>query len=192
MLGQDCERMISSINSIKVTIEEAIKQIGSSASYQITTEGTHGETEVSNPYDISILNAVSNMASNLSSDVSKMSSLGNNLYTSTSSFNNSCGSPWAELATFYDSLQNLSLSITWMGDRITALSVLTIALSRAIDAKWAIIYYHDYIQRGYDHVYNDNNPSITTKAGLHRETIGNVTQDYDTNVNIPKESIDPY
>lgn len=191
MLGKDCERMIASIDSIKFAIEHAILVVGSSAAYQINTEGTHGEKEIGNSVS-GILESVSTMAGQISGDVGKMNQLGNGLYTSTNSFNNSCGSPWAEISALNDVLTSLNGSITYMGDRINALAQLQIAYGRAIDAKWAIIYYHDYIQRGYDHKYNNNDPSITFKAGLHRNTIGNVTQDYDTNVNIKQPSIDPY
>lgn len=191
MLGKDCERIISNIDAIKSAIEQAILAVGSSAAYQITTEGVHGEQEIPNPAS-GILDSVAGMAGQISADVSKMSQLGNGLYTSTDTFNNSAGSPFTEISALSDALSSLTASITWLGDRTNALAQLQVAYGRAIDAKWAIIYYHDYIQRGYDHKYNDNNPSITFKAGLHRDTIGNVSQEYNTNVNIKEKSIDPY
>ena len=194
MMGKDCERILSSINTIKDSIESAIKSVGESASYQITTVGVHGEEEEPNEFDASVISSVGNMINIMQTDISKMQSLENGLYTATTSFNNSCGSPWKELNAFKESLNDLSNveKIEYLGDRIKALSLLQIALGRAIDARWAIIYYHDYIQRGYDHKFNNNDPSIKFKAGLHRETIGNVSQYYNTNVNIKPKSNDPY
>ena len=61
---------------------------------------------------------------------------------------------------------------------------------RVTDAKWAMLTYHDYIQRGFDAKFNDKRPSIAFKqANKKDESIGNIRQDFEENVNIPKKHI---
>ena len=57
---------------------------------------------------------------------------------------------------------------------------------------WAMIIYHDYIQRGFDDSFNGKKPSVTFKFGLDKESNGNLAQKYNENVNIPTKPLEPF
>lgn len=219
MLGKDCERILSSINSIKDKLGEAIKLLAPLCSYQLISE-----SEYSHPHDsdgkisnygheeykekekpINGSEYVSSIISLLDSfedDFGKLSSLRSGLYTESTSFNNSIGSPWSEINKLKESIMVIKSfgfkDLKFIGEKCALLSLLNMAISYAVDAKWALITYHDYIQRGYDNKYNDNNPSITFKKNYKtneldvRATIGNKNQDFEENVHIKKETLDPF
>lgn len=203
MMGKDCERMLSEINGIKDALISAIKGVSSSINYRIKTKGSHGEHgieligyEEPNGSVAQYVSSVKSAYSSFSSDNSKMKSLESNMYTSSNSLNNSYGSPWKELHVLEESINNISSfnsgSGQYIGGKIELLGLLNIALSCAIDAKWALITYHDYIQRGFDTKFNDNEPSITFKKANKKDSIGNINQDFKENVNVKQPSIDPY
>lgn len=193
MMGKDCERVAAGINNIIDALCSGITALSSACSYQLNTVGEHGEAEIPNPASGFVAAAMSALGG-VSDDLGKVGDLGSSLYVSSSSFNNSCGSPWSEVDKLKSAMFALpgADSLTWRGDRTKLLCLMTVALNRAIDAKWAIIIYHDYLQRGFDNKYNGNEPSITLQETLDREGIGIVRQDYTENVNIPQESIDPF
>ena len=80
-----------------------------------------------------------------------------------------------------------------MLNTILRLNLLNTVLSLTIDAKWALITYNDYTQRGFDNLYNNNESSITfTNDVKGTQTNGNIAQKIDNNVSVKEESIDPY
>lgn len=205
MLGADIERMMSGINSVKEAAESAIISFSSTIAYQITSEAQHAGYGYGtcNPTEKDVsggdpMSAVTSAMSSMSSDVSKMSSLESSNYTDSTSFNNSIGSPWTELkklqsdvdaATSYASSHS---PFNYVGEKAGMLAMLNMVMSAAVDAKWAIQIYHDYVQRGYDCNYNDKTPSVTYTTGINKKSIGNLDDDYSENVNLPQESIDPF
>lgn len=193
MMGKDAERIGAGIDAVKDALANGIQALCNNSSYQITTSGMHGEVENPKPGS-GFMTAAVNALGVLDVDVGKMNALASELYTSPTSFNNSYGSPWTELNNLKAAVIDASShdTVNFMGDRLCLLGYMQVALSRAIDAKWAIVVYHDYIQRGFDNKFNNNEPSIKFSAGINRESIGNLKQEYDENVNIPKESIDPF
>lgn len=194
MMGKDIERMLSGICNIIDVLESCILEVSASASYQIETTGTHGEEETTNTLDIGFLESIKSAINSMSGDLSNMSSIQSGLYVDSSSFNNSNGSPWTELSKLKESINRFTnpVSIKYMGHRVQMLGLMQVALSRAVDAKWAIITYHDYIQRAYDNKYNGNNPSIKFPGSDMGESTGNINGNYDENVHIPKKSHDPF
>lgn len=193
MMGKDCERIVSGLTAVIDSLCAGIEALAPACSYQLNTTGTHGEAEIPNPASGFVASAVGAMGS-MSGDVGKMASLGSSLYTSASSFNNSYGSPWTEMNRLEHAIAALppADSLTWRGDRTRLLCLMTVALNRAIDAKWAVVIYHDYLQRGYDNQYNGNEPSITLQETIDKEGIGIVPQDYGENVNMPPPITDPF
>ena len=193
MMGKDVERIVAEIDGVKDALVAGIQFLCTNSNYQIQTEGVHGEAEIPVPgsgFMIAAMTALSNMEA----DIGKMDELKAGLYTSANSFNNSYGSPWTELNSLKAAVttaNNFDV-VNFMGDRLCLLGHMQIALSRAVDAKWAMTIYHDYIQRGFDNKFNNNEPSIKFNAGINRESTGNLKQEYSENVNIPKESIDPF
>ena len=203
MMGKDVERILSGINDVKDATISSIKSLSSVISYQIISDATHGgiSTGKCEPTEKPVSISASSFTSpirgamgGISSDCGKMNSLSSGLYTSTTSFNNSYGSPWTELNKLEEAISMAESygSIDFVGQKSGLLGLLNMVLSVSIDAKWALTTYHDYIQRGYDNKYNDNTPSITTKTGIDKESDGNSAQEFEENVHIKKPSIDPF
>ena len=61
-----------------------------------------------------------------------------------------------EIEAYADDYPNLQ----WLGEKHTLLGLMQVVLSYCIDAKWALIHFQDYIQRGYDYQFNDGIPSV--------------------------------
>lgn len=188
MMGKDCERIVTGINNVKDEIAKQIKLLS-----DVPILGTP-LSRLAYVYEGPIRNAMNKM----DSDISKMNELNDGLYTSSESFNNSYGSPWKELNLLQKSVKDIKdradiyKDILTLEEKLSLLHLMHISLSRSVDAKWAMIYYHDYIQRGYDNKFNGNIPSITFASGSDKETTGNLNQQFDENVHIPEKNIDPY
>lgn len=216
MLGNDCEKILTNINTIISAANTMTSMVINSMAGPISTTLHYGG---SFPYgsDGGTLNIdidaqstenagasvgsvyiLTDATSALKSSASTMAALGSDLYSDTTSFNNSIGSPWTEMSVLSSACSNIEYYVSTNGDleytsqKIGLLSLLNSLITLAVDAKWAIITYHDYIQRGYDCVYNDNVPSITTKRTINEYTTGNLKQTISNNVNIAEESIDPF
>ncbi len=133
-------------------------------------------------------------------DIIKMKQIDKNNYVGVNSFNATYGSPWKEMYRLQDQIEtvkeygNKYPELQWIGEKHTLKSLMQLALTYTIDAKWAISMYHDWIQRGYDTMYNDNEPSITWDRfdGPTKESIGIKDQDYKENINLEKPTLDPY
>lgn len=187
MMGPDVEAILSSISAVENAIENGIKSLGNDSSYRIVTINEREEPKISNGYAKDAIATMSQV------DTGRMKSLKKGLYTSSDSLNNSNGSPWTELEKLEAAINACSNdTVSFMGDRVKLMGLMNIALSRAVDAKWAICIYHDYIQRGYDFKYNDKKPSIKFPGEEGKETTGNIASGYTDNVHIPETSYDPY
>lgn len=205
MMGNDCERIILNINKLKNNLHDLLDKLSSSASVPIIMEPYEinhidGSTEIIRLVEKEIIipnnifdNVISSL-NDLSSDFIKMNKLKENLYTNSTEFNNSNGSPWAEFELLKISVDKiLSFNkINYTSEILKIMAFVNNSVSCAVDAKLSFILYHDYIQRGYDAIYNDKKPSIQFLSGYETKTIGNIKQDYSENVNIEKESIDPF
>ncbi|MCM1440034.1 MAG: hypothetical protein NC131_12660, partial [Roseburia sp.] len=105
MMGQDVERMVSGIEAVKDAASAGIVSLSSATAYQLISRETHAGTGAGpcRPEEIEVpdgdpMSAVSAAMGAMSGDCGKMESLGSSLYTGTSNFNNSLGSPWTELS----------------------------------------------------------------------------------------------
>lgn len=204
MMGQDVERILAGINAVKDAAVAAAQSLASSTAYKIVSSAEHAGTAFGHcaPFEIevpagNVTSSIKSAVDCISGDCGKMNSLSNGLYTNSSSFNNGYGSPWTELNKLTEAIDNAvsfesSNGTDYVGNKAALLSMINIVISYAVDAKWAIIYYHDYIQRGYDNKYNGNEPSIKFTTGIEKETVGNVNQEFEENVHIKKPSIDPF
>lgn len=207
MMGKDVERILSGINLIKDVTRSSINSLANGTSYRIKSKECRGCPPpvhcypLEEPYELPATVYVSPIRAamqSISSDYAKMNSLASMLYTSTSSFNNCYGSPWTELNRLEDDISSAEAfaaahpTLPWVGDKAGLLALLNKILTSSIDAKWAITHYHDYIQRGYDNVYNNNDPSITFNTSLDGVSIGNINQVNEENVHIKPKSNDPF
>lgn len=130
----------------------------------------------------------------LDPDIEKISTMGDNLYTDTDTFNNSIGSPYKEI----DSLKNVinkantyaskNSPFKYVSQKSSMLSLLNTIIEYCNDTKFSLMINHQYIQQGFDHNYNNDEPSITWRYSIDDDTIGNLTQEYDENVNIHKDN----
>lgn len=191
MYGSDIEKMLRQIDSTKKLIEDTIDDIGD---------------ELGNPWssDANLskktnLQKTMKKLDDLEDYCQKMDKMDKKLYVNKSECNNSIGSPWTEFAKlkiglkdagdFYDKWPTLK----YANQKSAMLAFLNAVLTEATDAKWALVTYHDFTQRGFDNMFNNNKPSMTFPNGVDGEqTTGNLDQEVDNNVSIKKKSIDPY
>lgn len=199
MMGKDIERVLRTINTFKDLACEKNTELSFDTSYKIAVDPfTHLEIPEERPaikYTKDIWNTWLGFQPG---DYQKMCILEQVLYTSSNSFNNNYASPWTELHRLVNAIIEMKkfadahAMLPWMGDKVALLNLLQNVLTRAVDSNRALIYYHDYIQRGYDHVFNGNTPSVTFKTTIERNSIGNLKQVYYENVNMPGDNYDPY
>lgn len=224
MMGKDCERIIGKINTLKDQLANAIMILSGACSYRIIikssdyshpyTTGENGSERITNyghndgdeKEEIvdgsSLLSSISTSIAEFEEDGEKLKGLEEGLYTDVKTLNNSYGSPWSEIHRLEEALKLLKSSgsrdLEFIGDKASILALLNMTMSYAVDAKWALTLYHDYIQRGFDNKYNDNEPSIVFNKNYKtdeldvRATMGNKNQQIEENVHIKKGNYDPF
>lgn len=205
MFGKDIERILKGIDSVKNAAANGVVSLANATAYRITSKEQHAGTAFGVCYpleepvpDGDPMSSVISALESIRDDLTKMNELRNNLYIGYKEFNNLIGSPWDELDKLEEAVDNgksysgAHAPFNYVGEKAGMLSILNMIISAAIDAKWALVIYQDYIQRGYDHLYNDNKPSIEFDSGLDKESTGNIIQDYEENVNVEKPSNDPF
>lgn len=206
MMGKDCERIIAGINRIQTELQEMVLTmmrisrgpIEMGRFTVICSEGSKEdfelkEKEIDLPDDL--MSSVMAAKKDLDDDFDKMAILKKKLYTSTTSFNNCNGSPWTEMNQLKEKIELLDKQFSGLkfkSELLVLMSLVSSVIGIAIDTKQSMIMYHDYIQRGYDAVFNGKTPSITFKKDKTTNSIGNLNQPYAENVNIEPESLDPY
>ena len=138
------------------------------------------------------------IGNSLNVDVGRLRRIENTNYVNINEFHNSIGSPWSEI---YDLNERISTireyaekypNLQWLGEKHSLLALMKEVSSYAVDAKWAIVHYHDWIQRAYDNTFNENEPSIYWDHFEYGNTIGNIHQEVEENVHIEDECIDPF
>ena len=206
MMGKDVESMIKDIEKIQSACISAITNLSNATSYQLISREEHAGSAFGacSPKEIEV-SANSGMAGVVSAmgalmtNYDKMCTMEKEHYVGSAEFNDSIGSPWYELKRLKNAVdagkayEASAAPLNYVGDKAGMLAMLNMILTVATDTKWAILYYHDYIQRGFDYMFNGNEPSITYTNGLEgKQTIGNIKHEYEENVHLPEESIDPY
>lgn len=203
MHGGDIERMLSIIDQIKDVSQSQVCAVAGANSYQLRTrcngenctscpvKSCKGNTTNEIPVNMSNpMDSVWPVVQQLEEDRSKMNTLNENMYTSSTNFNNSVGSPWKEiekLMTVAEAAKGYADGnnpFPWVSQKASMLAHLNCIVSYAIDAEYALTIYHDYVQRGYDHKFNGDSPSFTWKQTIDETTLGNLKQDYSENVNV--------
>lgn len=166
MMGKDIERILNNINDLNNVLLNIY-------------------TEISEEYIILFKN-IHNL---LNEDYEKMQHIDELNFADKCNFNNSIGSPWTEFTT-------LMSSLTTYIERINTESykeMVPILIAQIVDFKSVLITYHDYVQRAFDNVYNDNVPSITfTSDSRGTQSTGNISQKISNNVSIKDANVTPY
>lgn len=173
--------------------------------YTDDTHPTHKHIEPSIIYEkehieisMDYTGTIISMGALLSDDAGKMQQISDNMYTDTETFNNSYGSPWKEINMLKEKIDKLEeysndhSTLQWIGEKHSLISLIQLIVSYSIDAKWAITHYQDYMQRAYDHQFNDNSASITWEDMENGATTGNRNQNTPGSVNVDRDSDDPY
>lgn len=206
MMGKDCERILGGISSVKESLQDALMTMSGMVNGPMKMKKfkIHHNDGLDEEFELEekeleatsrTLVSIEESFKPLIPDVDKMMNLKKHLYTDVSSFNNSLGSPWAEikqLQSVIDQVKEVVTDLKYASQILSIMPLISTAISYAVDAKIALITYHDYIQRGYDAVYNNKRASIQFTTGYARKTVGNISQKYSENVNIEPESIDPF
>lgn len=126
-------------------------------------------------------------------DGPKMKEIDSDNYQSVGSFNNSYGSPWTEIYDLQDKIAQMEAyaaefpTLQWVGEKHSLLALIQLVYTCSVDAKWALLMYHNWIQQAYDHCYNGDDPSVTWEHFKHGKTAGNVSQEFKENAHIKKE-----
>jgi hypothetical protein len=140
--------------------------------------------------------AFNTLADELQKELCQFKVLQRHQYVGVEQFNNNYGSPWTEMYNLKKKM-NIALKyandfpeLQWIGEKHTLMSLLQIVLTYAVEAKYAITIYHNWIQQAYDHKFNSNEPSVTWEDFVHGETIGEINQPIKENVRVRKEDED--
>lgn len=203
MMGADVEAMISGVDGVKDAAMDAIISLANATGYQLISSAMHAGVNAGPcaPQEVPVspgdcVSGISSAMAAISSNMGKMGGLDSGMYTGSNTFTNSIGSPWKELNQLQKAVSaatSYACPLNWVGSKAGLLALLNMVVQCAVDAKSAITSYHDWVQRGFDHVYNGDVPSIThTTDPQGGQTIGMVNQQYNDNVNIPQPSIDPF
>jgi hypothetical protein len=113
---------------------------------------------------------------------SKVHAIQEDLYVDRSGMHNPQGSPWWELEdlnTKYNQAKEYAEAhpqLQWIGEKHALLNLLQNMVSAILNAKFAVIQYQDYLQRGYDQVHNGDKPSVTWDDFKNGRTDGNLKQ----------------
>jgi hypothetical protein len=207
MYGDDVERILVGINLVKDTTTESINLLSEAVAYRIISDAVHGGTSTApcHPVETEVpvssykfISPIRKAMDSIKEDYIKMNELAEGLYINISKFNNKYGSPWTELNKLEESIKDAEAFaskhsiLNWVGEKSGLLGLLNKILTLSIDSKWTLVYYHDYIQRGYDNQYNNNDPTIRFTSGIEKQSIGTVKHEYSENVRIKEKSIDPF
>lgn len=197
MMGNDIERMLSGIDRVKEASAGSVDSLADAVAYQLTTPEHTTELPVpvsSSTFTVPITSAMSGMKD----DCSKMGSLQGGLYVNSESFNNGYGSPWTELKRLQGAVKSVERFasshpvLNYVGEKAGLLGLINKVMSSAVDARWALMHFHDYVQRGFDHEFNGDKPSIVFEDGRGKESVGNIDHQYTDNVRIPPKPVEVF
>lgn len=171
MMGKDIERILTNVNDMNNIVLDR---------YFDTDTINNAEKYTISFKDIYNL---------LNEDYKKMKHIDELNFADKCNFNNSIGSPWTE----FTSMMKVATQYTEAIYTESYKEMIPILMTQIVDFKLALITYHDYIQRAFDNVYNDNVPSITfTNDSRGTQSTGNVSQKISNNVSVKDLNITPY
>lgn len=128
----------------------------------------------------SYVNLLIELGGKLQNDISNIQRIEGKLYVKANKVHNSYGSPFTEI---YDLKKKIDLCknysdqhshLQWLGEKHVLLNFLQMVLTTSVDAKFAVIMYHDYLQRGYDANVNGKKSSITWDDFNDGKSDGNI------------------
>ena len=189
MMGKDIETLITYLEKTKDLVYSIDSDI-----YTLNNTVQDIDTNAQTTIQLTWMNKMIPLITEAKPYIDKVMGMETKMFGKSSEFNNSIGSPWNEFRKFNELYTRINSIIapTYKGGRSGLMALLSMLYASIVDCKWALTYYNDYIQRGYDNLYNGNIPSITVNRNKGKKTTGNVDQEVDNNVSVPKKSITPY
>lgn len=165
------------------------KQLTYPAEYTKDDHASHPHIESSIIYErehivsaSSYTTPISSMMANFSNgDGATIKEIDSSNYEPVGNFNNSYGSPWQEIYDLEEAVLKMDEygseypNLQWLGEKVGLLQHMQIVLSTAIDAKWSIQIYHNWIQQAYDNIKNNNIQDVTSEDFVRGRTTGNFT-----------------
>lgn len=196
MYGADIERLLSAIDEVRATSQEAVCKLVSAMDRQLftmidgltetTTPGSHGHPDGSHGHEVKIHRHYEDTVSvakpaiasgRFTTEMVNLKRIEKALYTSTTSLNSGLGSPYTELDTLLESVSVYSkqpTDMSFIGQHTAAAVLANAVVIAAIDAKHAVIHYQDGLQRGYDACLNGGSQSVVWDDFNRGTTTGNV------------------
>lgn len=147
-----------------------------------TSQGVIYESEHTIQTDSIVQDIIRIFTTDLIPEIDRIRVIDRKLYTSKENVHNSIGSPYTELYDLNDKLKNLQrwcgdhTELQWIGEKHALLNMMQLVVQATINAKYAVIIYHDYLQRGYDYCHNDNKQSVSWDDFENGRSTGNVSQ----------------
>ena len=201
----DCKLTGNSPTDGKGKTNQVSDQLTYSEDYSKDEHSSHEHTESGTIYEkehpedaSSFTTSIVELGDTLQEDITKLEEIEADMYKPIEEFNNQYGSPWKEIYILKEKIDNMKTyaeefpNLQWIGEKHSLLNLMRIVVPFAVDAKWALIHYHDWIQRAYDNKFNENKPSIAWNDFVHGKTIGNIHQDNEGNVRIEDKTNDPF
>lgn len=189
MMGKDIETLITNLEKIK-------DGITTMNSFIYTVNNTILDEDSNSQVSIQLMwtNTIIPLMIESKPYIDKILGIESKMHGKSSEFNNSIGSPWNEFKKFNELYGKILTIIApkYKGGRSGLMAMLSMWYASIVDCKWALSYYNDYVQRGYDNIYNGNKPSVTITRKKGKKSTGNIDQPIDNNVSVPEPSIDPY
>lgn len=164
-------------------------QLTYAADYTADAHGSHPHTVDSLIYEqqhpesaAGFWNPVRILGERFRQDVRRVKTIEERHYTGVKTFHNTYGSPWYEI---YDLMEKIDWcndyasrypALQWLGEKQSFAHHMQMVVSIAVDCKWAVIYYQDYLQRGYDIHFNNATHAIDFEDFDHHRLPGNVPQ----------------
>ena len=118
----------------------------------------------------------------LQNDISNIQKIEGKLYVKATNLHNSYGSPYTEIYNLKKKIDlcenyaNQHPRLQWLGEKHALINFMQMVLTISIDAKFAVITYQDYLQRGYDSNINGKKSSITWDDFNDGKSNGNIKQ----------------
>jgi hypothetical protein len=166
------------------------KQLTYAGEYSADSHPDHPHTESSVIYErahpapaAGFISSIETKYSAVKGETGKMSSIKGAMKTPDGNkHHNSIGSPFQEMEELDEAFNDVKeyagahAQLQWIGEKHALLALMNSLASAVVNAKYAVIHYQDYLQRGYDEVHNGGKQSVQFDDFIHGKTVGNVVQ----------------
>ena len=167
MFGPDVEDWIMTLQNVRDAAEKTISELSIKVAYQLTHKGPHDAVIIPwQPpcYPVEEGHKIGSMLPKylqqpmivFNKKLIPLNVIRDQMYQSPANITNSLGSPWKELNHISDLYNELSTyegtytPYAFLGEKVGLVLLMNEFYTAVCEAKWPVIYYHDWLQRGYD------------------------------------------